>query len=172
RTNTLCSLARSRADGVMIVRSPITILRPRRTAWRTSSSHTNDTTAPDSAGGTAVVAVPVTVATCFANAAVSTPDAAAGGATFGKSVCAAGAGVGTADADACVVAGRSSYARRLMLSKCFGEMLSDVILPPQPPHPSVIDGSRPVVSPIDPCVVGVFTTIRKAGFFNPNSRMT
>jgi hypothetical protein len=28
-------------------------------------------------------------------------------------------------------------------------MLSDVMLPPQPPHPSVIDGSRPVVSPID-----------------------
>ena len=59
-----------------------------------------------------------------------------------------------------------------MFSRCRGEMLSDVMLPPQPPHPSVIAGSSPVVSPIDPCVVGVLTTIRNAGFFSPNSRMT
>ena len=51
-------------------------------------------------------------------------------------------------------------------------MLSDVIFPPYPPHPSVIDGSRPVVKPIDPSVVGVLTTIRKAGFFSPNCRIT
>ena len=51
-------------------------------------------------------------------------------------------------------------------------MLSDVMLPPQPPQPSVIAGSRPVVSPIDPCVVGVFTQMRKAGFFRPNCRIT
>jgi hypothetical protein len=51
-------------------------------------------------------------------------------------------------------------------------MLSDVMLPPQPPQPSVIAGSSPVVSPIDPCVVGVLTTMRPAGFFRPNSRMT
>ncbi len=68
-------------------------------------------------------------------------------------------------------AGFVSYARRLMLRRCFGEMLSDVMLPPHPPHPSVIAGSRPVVSPIDPCVVGVFTQMRPAGFFRPNSRM-
>ena len=47
-------------------------------------------------------------------------------------------------------------------------MLSDVMLPPQPPHPSVIEGSREVVNPIDPRVVGVLTTIRNAGFFRPN----
>ncbi len=51
-------------------------------------------------------------------------------------------------------------------------MLSDVMLPPYPPHPSVIAGSSPVVSPIEPCVVGVLTTMRNAGFFRPNSRMT
>ena len=50
--------------------------------------------------------------------------------------------------------GRSSYATRLILSRCFGEMLSDVMLPPKPPQPSVIAGSSPVVRPIDPCVVG------------------
>ena len=44
-----------------------------------------------------------------------------------------------------------------MLSRCRGEMLSDVMLPPQPPQPSVIAGSSPVVSPIDPCVVGELT---------------
>ena len=57
-----------------------------------------------------------------------------------------------------------SYASRLMFSRWRGEMLSDVMLPPYPPQPSVIAGSRPVVSPIDPCVVGVLTTMRKAGF--------
>ena len=51
-------------------------------------------------------------------------------------------------------------------------MLSDVILPPQPPQPSVMAGSRPVVRPIDPCVVGVFTQIRNAGFLRPNCRIT
>src|SRR6187455_1452401 len=65
--------------------------------------------------------------------------------------------------------GRTSYARRLMFSKCFGEMLSEVMLPPQPPHPSVIAGSSPVVMPTDPWVVGVLTTMRKAGFLSPNS---
>ena len=64
-----------------------------------------------------------------------------------------------------------SYASRLILSRCLGEMLSDVMLPPQPPQPSVIAGSSPVVSPIDPWVVGVLTTMRPAGFFRPNSRM-
>src|SRR3954470_11591003 len=69
-------------------------------------------------------------------------------------------------------AGLGSYASRLILSRCRGEILSDVIFPPYPPHPSVIDGSSPVVKPIDPSVVGVFTTMRNAGFFNPNCRMT
>ena len=68
-------------------------------------------------------------------------------------------------------AGDVSYANRLMLSRCRGEMLSDVMLPPHPPHPSVIDGSRLVVKPMEPRVVGVFTTILKAGFFSPNCRM-
>ena len=57
-------------------------------------------------------------------------------------------------------AGVVSYARRLILIRWRGEMLSEVMLPPQPPHPRVIDGSSPVVSPIDPCVVGVLTTMR------------
>src|SRR5215470_10097004 len=69
-------------------------------------------------------------------------------------------------------AGRISYARRLMFNKCRGEMLSEVMLPPHPPQPSVIAGSSPVVKPIDPCVVGVLTQMRNAGFFSPNSRMT
>ena len=56
-----------------------------------------------------------------------------------------------------------------MLSRCRGEMLSEVMLPPYPPHPSVIAGSSPVVRPIEPSVVGVLTTIRNAGFFSPNS---
>ena len=51
-------------------------------------------------------------------------------------------------------------------------MLSDVILPPQPPHPSVMAGSRPVVSPIEPCEVEVLTQMRNAGFLRPNSSMT
>ena len=51
-------------------------------------------------------------------------------------------------------------------------MLSDVMLPPWPPQPSVMAGSRPVVRPTEPCVVGVFTTIRNAGLCNPNSRIT
>src|SRR5579871_3376058 len=68
--------------------------------------------------------------------------------------------------------GDTSYASRLMFSKCFGEMLSDVIFPPYPPHPNVMAGSSPVVSPIDPSVVGELTMTRKAGFFKPNSRMT
>src|SRR6478609_8914814 len=68
-------------------------------------------------------------------------------------------------------AGLVSYASRLILIRWRGEMLSDVMLPPHPPQPSVIDGSSPVVSPIDPCVVGVLTTIRYAGFLRPNSRM-
>jgi len=58
-----------------------------------------------------------------------------------------------------------------MFSKCFGEMLSEVMLPPHPPHPNVIAGSSPVVIPTDPWVVGVLTTMRNAGFLRPNSRM-
>ena len=37
-----------------------------------------------------------------------------------------------------------------MLSKCRGVMLSEVMLPPKPPQPSVIAGSSPVVKPIEP----------------------
>jgi len=40
-------------------------------------------------------------------------------------------------------------------------MLSEVMLPPQPPQPSVIAGSSPVVNPIDPCVVGELAMMRK-----------
>ena len=51
-------------------------------------------------------------------------------------------------------------------------MLSEVMLPPKPPQPRVIAGSRPVVSPIEPCEVGVFTQMRNAGLCRPNSRIT
>ena len=67
---------------------------------------------------------------------------------------------------------RIPHASLLMFRRCRGVMLSLVMLPPQPPQPSVIAGGRPVVSPIDPNVDGVFTEMRNAGFFNPNSRMT
>src|SRR5688572_1757858 len=69
-------------------------------------------------------------------------------------------------------AGRTSYARRLTFSRCRGEMLSEVMLPPQPPQPRVIAGSSPVVRPIDPCVVGVLTQMRNAGLRSPKARMT
>src|SRR3954467_6737339 len=68
-------------------------------------------------------------------------------------------------------AGLVSYASRLILSRCRGEILSEVIFPPYPPQPSVIDGSRPVDRPTDPWVVGELTTIRNAGLCRPNSRM-
>ena len=70
------------------------------------------------------------------------------------------------------VKGFVSYATRLMFKRCFGEMLSDVMFPPKPPQPSVIDGSRSVVLPIAPSVAGVFTQMRYAGLCKPNSRMT
>src|SRR5712692_1023096 len=82
------------------------------------------------------------------------------------------AGLATAASDGRTTAGVVSYASRLRFRRCWGEMLSDVMLPPQPPQPSVIAGSNPVVNPIDPWVVGVLTTMRPAGFFSPNSRMT
>ena len=44
-------------------------------------------------------------------------------------------------------AGLISYANRLMFNRCRGEMLSEVMLPPYPPHPRVIAGSSPVVAP-------------------------
>jgi len=42
-----------------------------------------------------------------------------------------------------------------------------VTLPPQDPHPSVIDGGSAVENPIAPCVVGVFTVTREAGISLP-----
>ena len=84
------------------------------------------------------------------SAALLMPDVSAG----------RGVAAGDAAADELTVAGRSSYASRLMFSRWRGEMLSDVMLPPKPPHPSVIAGSSPVVNPMDPCVVGVLTQIR------------
>ena len=59
--------------------------------------------------------------------------------------------------------GRVSNATRLMSSRCHGEMLSEVMFPPQEPQPSVMLGERSVDNPIDPCGAGVFTTIREAG---------
>ncbi len=50
-------------------------------------------------------------------------------------------------------------------------MLSDVMLPPRAPQPSVIEGSTPVVSPTAPTAAGEFTTIRKTGFVRPKRMM-
>src|ERR1041385_2767900 len=82
-----------------------------------------------------------------------------------------------ADATAAVLAGasptsRTPYATRFRLIKCRGEMLSDVMLPPAAPQPSVIDGKRFVVYPTAPRAAGVFTQMRNAGFRSPNSRTT
>src|SRR5687768_12902613 len=92
----------------------------------------------------------------------------AGAGVLGRGVAVLPASTRGADA----TAGRNSYARRFRFRRWRGEILSDVMLPPQPPQPRVMAGSRPVVSPIDPCVVGVFTAIRNAGFRSPNCRMT
>src|ERR1044072_105298 len=59
--------------------------------------------------------------------------------------------------------GLISYATRLTLSRCRGVMLSDVMLPPKPPHPRVMGGARPVGKPIAPRVLGVLTQMRYAG---------
>ena len=50
-------------------------------------------------------------------------------------------------------------------------MLSPVELPAMAPQPSVMDGSTPVVMPVDPCGAGVFTSTRNAGALRPYSRM-
>src|SRR6266540_1394072 len=82
----------------------------------------------------------------------------------------AGAGVATIEAE---VTGRLlftalvSKATRLISSKCSGETLSDVTLPPQEPQPRVIDGGSAVENPIAPCAVGVLTVMRDAGISLP-----
>src|SRR5215470_10793839 len=65
--------------------------------------------------------------------------------------------------DAGRLIGRVSKAIRFTSSRCRGEILSEVTLPPQEPHPSVIDGSRSVVNPIAPWVEGLDTMTRAAG---------
>src|SRR4029453_1502305 len=137
----------------MIVRSLMKIFRPAASALLTSSSQTKSATgfgtgadpaALDDASGSPFSAAPTWAIDWDGGAPEPTRPAA----------------------------GRISYARRLMLMRWRGEGLSDVMVPPGAPHPGLIAGSNPVVSPIDPCVVGVLTTIRYAGFFSPNSRIT
>src|SRR6187200_1182557 len=95
-------------------------------------------------------------ASAEAGIAFESGRAGACGRAAGRSARGAAAAAGAEAPDFCVeTAGRTSYARRLMFSRCFGEMLSEVMLPPQPPQPSVIAGSSPVVRPMEPCVVGV-----------------
>src|SRR4051794_29766871 len=48
--NMCCDSPRSRAEGVTMVRSPMRMRVPARSAWRTSSSHTNSATPPGAAG--------------------------------------------------------------------------------------------------------------------------
>jgi hypothetical protein len=52
---------------------------------------------------------------------------------------------------------------RLMFIKCCGPILSDVMLPPGAPQPSVIAGNKLVEYPIEPCTDEVFTHTRNAG---------
>src|SRR5215510_1200303 len=56
--------------------------------------------------------------------------------------------------------------------RCRGEMLSEVILPPAAPQPSVIEGNRFVVYPTAPRAAGVLTQMRNAGLRRPNCRTT
>src|SRR5207247_9854057 len=62
---------------------------------------------------------------------------------------------------------RVSNATRLISSKCSGETLSEVTLPPHEPQPSVIDGGSAVEKPMAPWVVGVLTVMREAGISPP-----
>ena len=165
-------------DGVTMVRLSRTIFVPARTAWRTSSSHTNSAARPEPEGaagagegdpepdGDGGTAIPREAR----NWSIRSPR------TAGLNPARAGTGTVVVGREAgtdvvAPFAGLVSYASRLILRRCFGEMLSDVIFPPQPPQPRVIAGSSPVVIPTEPWVVGVLTTIRNAGFFRPNSRM-
>src|SRR5688572_5688586 len=158
----------------------MTILRPWRTACRTSSSHTNSALFSVGAVGRPIGESAVT------GAARPLGEGAAGGAyprdarnssiRRASDSAAIPAGLGASvtlgneaiSVSARFGAGDVSHASLFILSRCCGPMLSDVMFPPHPPHPSVIDGSNDVVRPIDPSVVGVLTTIRKAGFFRPN----
>ena len=179
-TKTLAASPASRAAGVTMVRSPISSFRPSSTASRTSSSQTNFSGSAAVAGawGAEVPQVPrVLVPRCQASRRQELVDPA--GQRVGRNRVRLRLGrrlrerrrtghlapSGTARhrrhlRHLAPCAGRNSYATRLMLSRCFGEMLSEVMLPPKPPQPSVIAGSSPVVRPIDPCVVGVLTQMR------------
>ena len=159
-------------------------LAPCLTACRTSSSHTKSTAAGSvpSFGEVTTTCASAWMPLLARNASmrVASVTASSGApAAVGATGRAAGEGAGAdASAGTCdeavgrAWAGRSSYASRLMLTRCIGVMLSEVMLPPKPPQPSVMAGSRPVVSPMDPWVVGVLTTIRNAGLCRPNCRIT
>src|SRR5687768_8899294 len=58
--------------------------------------------------------------------------------------------------------GRTSSPMRLTLMRCSGVMLSDVMLPPHEPGPSVIAGAKPVVYPTAPIATFELTMIRNA----------
>src|ERR1017187_8855649 len=66
---------------------------------------------------------------------------------------------------------RTTYARRLMLMRCCGPTLSEVMLPAAAPQPSVIEGKTLVVMPVEPCGAGVLTNIRMAGMRSAYSRV-
>src|SRR5215471_6665890 len=78
--------------------------------------------------------------------------------------------VAARSSDAGRLIGRVSKAIRFTSNRCRGEILSEVTLPPQEPHPRVIDGSRSVVNPIAPWVEGLDTITREAGIRDPYSR--
>ena len=160
-----------------MVRSPITIGRDSRMAARTSSSQTNGAGGPAASfagvGGGGTGACRVRGSSSIAATRSATRRGSSPG---GRSVSPAPAFGSRGDDETRSVAAcdavRSSYASRFTLSRWRGEMLSEVTFPPWPPHPSVIDGSSPVVMPMEPSVAGVFTTMRNAGFLSANSSTT
>ena len=52
---------------------------------------------------------------------------------------------------------------RLMFNRSLNDTLFVVDVPPHVPHPKVIDGIKPVVNPMRPCVPGEFTRTRLTG---------
>ncbi len=192
-----CSSPKSRAAGVTIVRSPMTSLRPWRIACRTSSSQTKSSGFETAVGG---VGAGLASAGAAGGAAFSPLTGPAGldparHVTPGRQelVDASGQGPG-GDAAAApgqpapsasrppvpapAPVGASARDRRHLVGQPLDVQQvprRDVVRRDVAAVAAAAERHRrlePVVSPIDPCVVGVLTTMRNAGFFRPNSRIT
>ena len=170
-----CASARSRAAGVMIVRSPITILRSNLMACRTSSSQTNDDDRAARLHAGASRARP------SRNERAQLPRHRRGieSRRWAPRPDDRGRPAGASRPGA---AGRAGHAAADGRPQLVGQALDvqqvprrDVVRRDVAAPAAAAERHRriePVVRPIEPCVVGVFTTMRKAGFFRPNSRMT